>query len=113
MTLRSTFYIFGGVAGPSSDSPTRTIAAFSTKTKEWKKKGDLNQARWGHKVLVQKDVFITVGGVSPYGTEKPFGTERCEMQKDDTIRCTVVAPLLTNCMFYAGLIPVLDDYCSE
>ena len=69
--MAETFYIFGGDAGPRDSTPSTTIAAFSTVTKEWKKVGNLNQARFAHGVFIQQGNFIVVGGYS--GT---LGTER-------------------------------------
>ena len=67
--------------------------------------GDLNTARYAHQVLVRKGEFYIVGGFGKYGTE------RCELLKDNSMQCTTAAPYLDHYANFPGLIPVLDNYC--
>ena len=53
--VKNTFIFFGGY--PFS----KTIATFSTVTKQWKKIGELIPPRNGHGVFARKDDFIVVG----------------------------------------------------
>ena len=50
------------VVGGTVPTVTKTIAVFSTITKEWKKIGEFNYARFGHGVFIQQDAFVLVGG---------------------------------------------------
>ena len=55
---------------------TKTIAVFSTITKEWKKIGEFNYARCGHGVFIQQDAFVLVGG-----TDYRLGRTKNSVQK--------------------------------
>ena len=105
--MAETFYIFGGDAGPRDSTPSTTIAAFSTVTKEWKKVGNLNQARFAHGVFIQQGNFIVVGGY--FGT---LGTERCILNEDE-IRCTVIDPELSTYYYYPEMMAVEPDFCPK
>ena len=87
-----------------------TIAAFSTKTKAWKKIGNLKNAREGHGVFIQRGEFIIVGGKS-YG-QKALSTERCTL-KGDVIKCKEIGPVLTSYEDYPEMMLVLHDYCPK
>ena len=107
-----TFYMFGG----DSQWSTSIIAAFSTLTKQWKKMGELNTARDGHGVIIQRGEFIIIGGVE---TKKsgaspivPMSTERCTLT-GDKINCVDVGPWLTNYWSYPEIMHVPHDYCLK
>ena len=102
-----TFYIFGGDSGPSSNTPSNTIAAFSTVSKEWKKLGELNQARYAHGVLIQQGNFIVVGGYPGN-----LRTERCTLN-EGTIRCTLIDPELKSYGFYPEMMFVEPNFCPK
>ena len=90
-----------------------TIAAFSTKTKEWKKMGNLKNAREGHGVSIQRGEFIVVGGKnSESNGQKALSTERCTV-KGDVIKCTEIGPVLTSYEDYPEMMLVLHDYCPK
>ena len=109
VTLGSTFYVFGGDSGYSFlRKPSSMIAAFSTITKEWTQIGDLNTARNGHKVIVQKGEFIVVGGM-----DAGYRSERCKLTKDKSMQCTLFDPVMDGYYNYPGLIRVPDDFCAE
>ena len=104
--MADTFYIFGGDSGPDIYTASNKIAAFSTVTKEWKKLGELNQARYGHGVFIQQGDFIVVGG---WGI---FRTERCTLNQD-AIRCTLIDPELEDYGFYPEMMSVMPNYCEK
>ena len=113
--LQKTFYIFGGAIKENPfddvDKPlkaTKTIAAFSTVTKKWKKCGELNDARSGHGVFMHQGEFIVVGGRHYQGDP----TDRCTLVKD-TIICKVVDPVFKRHFAYPEMIRVPYDYCQE
>ena len=110
VVLDSTFYIFGGMTNEKEFNAT--IAAFNTITKEWKKMGDMKQARAGHGVFIQLDAFVVVGGVSEdsYGVTD-FTTERCTLI-DGAINCSVVDPKVKY-VGYPEMIRVPYDYCPK
>ena len=65
VAMREAFYIFGGDSGPSDNTPSNTIATFSTMTKKWEKLGELNQARYANGVFIhQGDFIVAVGSVA-------------------------------------------------
>ena len=105
VAMEDTFYIFGGDSGPSNETPSNTIAAFSTVTKEWKKLGELNQARLGHGVFIQQGDFIVVGGW------ENLRTEHCTLNQD-AIRCTLINPELDYYYYYPEMMAVNPDYCT-
>ena len=112
--MEGTFYLFGGDSGPSDSTPSKTIAAFSTVTKEWKKLGELNQARYAHGVFIefsmkffQHGEFIVVGGFPG-----DLRTERCTFH-EDAIRCTLVDPELEDYGFYPEMMSVMPNYCEK
>ena len=100
VALDLTFFIFGGDAGDTDlDKPfekaqyvaTKTIAAFSTITKQWKKIGKLNNARYSHGVFLQKGAFVIFGGI--HGEHKPCGNS------DMQYNCDYSGPIATErCM---------------
>ena len=107
VTLANTFYIFGGDSGPSDNTPTNPIVAFSTITKEWKKLGELNRARYAHGVFIQQGDFIVVGGY-----DRKLFTERCTFNEAD-IHCTLVDPELENYAYYPEMMAVMPSYCEK
>ena len=86
------------------------IARFETSTRQWKKLGELNEARLGHGVIAQKGEFIVVGGdgIIDEGTK----TERCSLS-DDSIQCTSVDPELYDYFFYPEMMLVPENYCPK
>ena len=93
----------------------KTIAAFSTVTKEWKKYGELNYARYGHGVFVHQGEFIVVGGEHYGGSDDhatKLSTERCTLV-EDSIECKAVDPVFNNYFSYPEMIRVPYDYCQE
>lgn len=108
VALENTFYIFGGKIG---DGGTKTIAAFSTITKQWKKSGELHYARYGHGVFIQKGTFIVIGGLDIKTAELERKTERCTLI-DESIQCTAIDPKLNSYFNYPEMIYVSDDYCQ-
>ena len=99
--MKSTFYVFGGSNGSRQSN---VIASFDTTTKQWKKLGELNEARSDHGVTFHQGQFIVVGsviGISP--------VERCTLS-GDSIKCTTVEPELRNCDL--ALMLVTEDYCE-
>ena len=86
VAVKNVFYVFGG---DGYNSPTKTIAAFNTKTKEWHKAGELNYARYGHGVIIHKDEFVVVGGIHTppgvgfpgYGAVKEFKVIQIKLLK--------------------------------
>ena len=107
VAIEDTFYLFGGDSGPSEFTPSNTIAAFSTVTKEWKKLGELNQARYGHGVFIQQGNFIVVGGL-----EEDFRTERCTLN-EEAIRCTLIDPELNGYYYYPEMMFVEPNFCPK
>ena len=105
--MAQNFYIFGGDRGSSVKTSENTIAAFSTVTKQWKKLGELNEARYAHGVFIQEGDFIVVGGDN--GTR---GTERCILNEDE-IRCTVIDPELYDYSYYPEMMAVEPNYCPK
>ena len=105
--MEDTFYIFGGDSGPSSNTPSNTIAKFSTLTKEWTKLGELNQARFAHGVFIQQGDFIVVGGF-----KGDLRTERCTLN-EDAIRCTLIDPELKNYGYYPEMMSVEPNFCPK
>ena len=104
------YNIFGGQIGDSG--ATKTIAAFSTITKEWEKSGELNFARYGHGVSIQKGTFIVIGGVDfVTGYELERKTERCTLI-DEAIQCTAIDPVLNTYFNYPEMMYIADDYCQ-
>ena len=87
---------------------TNVIAAFNTKAKEWKKVGELNNARRDHQVMVNQGEFIVVGG------EKTKTTERC-LFLDGLIQCELVEPVLKDLPYsdFRELMRVPFDYCPQ
>lgn len=104
VTSGSSFYVFGGFHAATGQS---TIASFDTISKEWKKVGDLNQARYGHGVLIQQDYFIVVGGLDGY-----LSTERCYFV-DDSVECVTVEPVVNFYAYYPELTSVDENYCQK
>ena len=104
VALADSFYIFGGLSHGTKSS---TIAAFSTVTKEWKKLGELKQARYYHGVIIQNGDFVVVGG-----NDGQLGTERCILS-EDTITCTVIDPVLDHYYYYPEMMSVPPNYCLE
>ena len=98
--------MFGGNLHPEDARPTNTIASFSTVTKEWKKLGELNQARYAHGVFIQQGDFIVVGG---WGT---FRTERCTLN-EEAIRCTLIDPKLSEYCYYPEMMSVEPNFCPK
>ena len=105
--MADTFYIFGGDSGPDTYTPSNTIASFSTVTKEWKKLGELNQARYAHGVFIQQGDFIVIGDY-----KGRLRTERCTLNQD-AIRCTLVDPELQDYGFYPEMMSVMPNYCEK
>ena len=105
--MADTFYIFGGDSGPDIYTASNKIAAFSTVTKEWKKLGELNQARYAHGVFIQQGDFIVVGG-----NNKNLRTERCTLN-EDAIRCTFVDPELDRYAYYPEMMSVEPNFCPK
>ena len=105
--MEDTFYIFGGDSGPRDYTPSSTIATFSTVTKEWKKLGELNQARLGHGVFIQQGHFIVVGGYNGN-----LRTERCTLN-EDAISCTLIDPELNGYAFYPEMMSVEQNFCPK
>ena len=103
--MAKSFYIFGGDYGDFQQ--TDTIAAFSTITKEWRKVGELNQARLAHGVFIQQGYFIVIGGMDGL-----LGTERCILN-EDAISCTVVEPILHNYFYYPEMMAVEPNFCPK
>ena len=97
------FYIFGGV---TNDGNSNVIASFETSTRQWKKLGYLNEARFGHGVAIQQGEFIVVGGYSK------FVTERCILN-DDSIHCTTTKPQLQYYEYYPEMMSVSENYCPK
>ena len=110
--MKDTFYLFGGDSGPSEFTPSNTIAAFSTMTKEWKKLGELNKARYAHGVIIQKDDFIVVGGYPNSDYEFDVITEHCTFD-EDAIQCTPIDPKLGDYAFYPEMMHVEQNYCEK
>ena len=102
VTLESSFYIFGGWKGISSD----VIASFSTVTKQWRKLGYLNKARYGQGVIIQQGDFIIVGGWS-----ESLGTERCSVN-GDSMQCATVEPKLEGYYYYPEMMLVPGNFCQ-
>ena len=98
----SSFYIFGG----QGTSTTKTIAAFSTVTKEWKVCGKLKNYRSSHGVIVSDGGFLVVGGLSNQETE------RCTLD-GDSVECTLIEPKLDYYAGYPEMMPVPNDYCQK
>ena len=103
--MKSSFIIFGGYDGSWTDD-TKRIAAFDTTSKQWKRLGQLNQARRGHGVILHQGQFIVVGG------KYPLGTERCILN-GDSIQCTTVDPELENYKYYPEMMSVPGNFCSK
>lgn len=104
--MSEAFYIFGGDSGPSDNTPSNTIAAFSTMTKEWEKLGELNQARYANGVFIHQGDFIVVGGLSGN-----LHTERCTVN-EGTARCTTIDPELNGYHYYPEMMAVMPNYCQ-
>ena len=115
VALDSTFYIFGGMIQEKTYK-NKNIAAFNTIAKEWKKMGDMKQARAGHGVFIQLDAFVVVGGVSEDSQEKEITeltTERCILI-DGAINCTVVhLDPIGEYFYFPEMIRVPYDYCPK
>ena len=107
-----TFYMFGGDSKWSSG----IIAAFSTVTKQWKKMGELNTARDGHGVIIQREEFIITGGrhhtKSGNNNIWSLSTERCTLT-GDKIDCVDVGPHLNDYWIYPEMMHVPHDYCLK
>ena len=114
VALDNSFFIFGGDTGTTRGpqaTPTKTIAVFSTITKQWKNIGELNVARYGHGVFVHKGEFFIIGGpLEFYQAEYP--TELCTLESD-SIQCTVIDPMLKNYYSYPEMMRVPADYCQK
>ena len=103
VALNSSFHLFGGFS-PAGYS--NVIASFDTVVKRWIKFGKLNQARQGHRVIIQQDEFVVVGGFPG------SGTERCT-SNGKVLECTVFEPDLFNYIFYPELMLVPANYCPK
>ena len=101
--MGDSFYIFGGMADPFLWTGTKTVASFSTITKEWKNLGNLKEARYDHAVFVHMGDFVVVGGQSEL-------TERCKLN-NDTIQCKAIEPKLQ--VYYPVLMSIPHDYCKK
>ena len=102
VAFEKSFIIFGGWKGDFSN----IIARFDTTTRQWKKLGELNQARRDHGVIIQNGEFIVVGGRD---TKK---TERCSLN-GDSIQCTSVDPELSSYVYYPVMMLVPENYCPK
>ena len=109
VAIKNLFYVFGGELG--SNGATKSIASFSTKTKDWKKCGELKQGRSGHSVFIHEGDFVIVGGTMD-GGEMKIVTERCTLN-EDKIQCTVVKPKISNYKYYPEMIAIPHDYCPK
>ena len=105
VAMDSSFFIFGGYYNYNG---LNTIASFDTNRKQWKKLGQLNQARRGHGVIIQEGQFLVVGG----GQLRSFGTERCQLN-DRSIQCTTVEPKLSGYYYYPELMSVPANFCPK
>ena len=103
--LETSFYMFGGWI---MDRTSDIDASFDTKSRQWKKLGHLNQARYGNGVINQQGQFIVVGGNSY--SEKLRITERCYLE-NESIQCTTIEPVLD--VYYPELMLVPEDYCPK
>ena len=126
VALDHTFFIFGGDAGDLDfDTPmlkaqyaaTNTIAAFSTITKQWKKIGKLNNARYSHGVFLQKGAFVIFGGVHGEDKEEsysgPIATERCILNGYTMyIECEDIGPYDVEGYVGPEMMAVHADYCK-
>ena len=112
VAIKDLVYIFGGQTAWDSSGITKNIASFSTKTKDWKKCGQLKKDRYGHGVFVHEGDFIIIGGRNGNRPNDPLSTERCIL-KEDTIHCTVVKPKLWDYGYYPEMIAVPHDYCPK
>ena len=104
VSFKSTFYIYGSDSGPDDTTPTKTVATFSTITRTWEQSGELNQARYNHRVSILRGEFIVVGG------NQEQMTERCT-RNDVKIQCTDVEPSLKNYVSSPEMMRVSDGYC--
>ena len=110
--MKSSFIIFGGYDGSWTDD-TKRIAAFDTTSKQWKRLGQLNQARRGHGVIDHQGQFIVVGGETTGSLKNSaFSTERC-IWKNDYIKCKTVDPELEEYISYPEMMSVPENFCSE
>ena len=111
IALEDSFYIFGGQVTLRSWTGTKTVASFSTITKEWKKLGNLKEARLEHEVFVHQGEFVIVGGDFEWGEADEMTTERCELNNDE-IRCKAIEPKLFN-VNNPVMMSVPHDYCQN
>ena len=80
--------------------------------------GELNQARKNHRVFIQQDAFVVLGGselwfVQENGTffgEYERSTERCTF-KDNSIQCSPVDPVFSASIDFMMRVP--EDYCPK
>ena len=111
IALKNVFYIFGGYVRVNQYTGTTTVASFSTITKEWKKLGDLKEARMEHQVFVHQGDFVIVGGKFEAYISTEISTERCTL-KNSTIRCTSIEPKLKSSN-KPVVMSIPYDYCQK
>ena len=106
--------IFGGFTNESwvGFNISNVIASFDTTTKQWNKLGELNQARYGHGVILHQGQFIVAGGWGFILFVNERGTERCTL-KGDSIQCKTVDPELEDYKFYPEMISVRENFCPK
>ena len=94
------------------DRTSDIVASFDTKSRQWKKLGHLNQARYGNGVIVRQGQFVVVGGIGNSNSEKLRSTERCYFE-NESIQCTTTEPVLDVYYQYPELMLVPEDYCPK
>ena len=107
VAMNDLFYIFGG---NTFGHGFKTIASFSTITKDWKKCGKLKQSRYGHSVFIQEGKFVVVGGGN--GIDNFLHTERCTLENDN-VDCKTIEPTPHDYSLYPEMIAVPYDYCPK
>ena len=85
---------------------TEIVAAFNTLTRNWRKVGQLQEARHGLGVILNKGKFIVVGG--SYGQSE---IERCSF-KDELIHCELVGAVLQD-FVHPEVMRVPFNYCQK
>ena len=72
---------------------------------DWKRVGELNNARHAHSVAIVNNIFMVIGG-NGY-----FPTEGCKYIRNE-IKCVKQGTKLNKWKFYPALMPVTTNYCQ-
>ena len=92
VAIDDTFFIFGGRDLENqrlNRGNSRVIASFDTRSKNWKKLGEMNQPRYEHGVIVHQGQFFVVGG---WGRQK---TKRIYLKSSNSLFVLKVTVLVT------------------